>query len=90
MNPWDVCHQPVGVLDRRVDYVVVLNQQGVQGVGVGLPLEGWFLLQLGRVQGHVGRYPGSVHVDLQKLVGDLGQRIILTYVNFSIRDREEQ
>ena len=68
MNTWDVCDQPVGVLDRRVDYVVVLNQQGVQSIGVSNPLEGWLLLQLRGVQGHVRGHRDVTKVNIQGLV----------------------
>ena len=43
---WDVRDEPVGVLDGRGHNVVVLDQNSVQSVGVGVPLQLGLLLQL--------------------------------------------
>ena len=58
----------MSILDGRGDNVVVLNQQGVQSIGVSNPLEGWLLLQLRGVQGHVRGHRDVTKVNIQGLV----------------------
>ena len=45
-HTFDVCDQPMSILDRLVGDVVVLDEEGVQGTGVMFPLHVWLPQQL--------------------------------------------